>query len=445
LQDTLFSDSVLRPIRWDQFLATQLGQLYEAMPFEELAKHFPKVKDERGRKSWFSVAGALGLMVLKSYLGLSDAKLIERINTDWALQMFCGIQLKDNEQIRDKDIISRWRRFFGKHMNWEVFQGLLIEHWKPFIEQQHVLLMDATCFESHLRYPTDAKLVWECNEYVHRQINLICRVLKTRRPRNKYKEQHQKQLNYSRLRRKSHKKGRQRRRSLLYLLNKQLQQLESILDEFGREIKMPDRFYKQLRTVKKVYAQQKRHFDYPDEKVTDRIVSIHKDYIRPIVRGKENKRVEFGAKAHLVQLDGITLVDHLSFDAFNESTRLKLAVWNHRKHFGKCTQLGADQIYATNANRKYCTHNGIHTCFKRKGRASKNEDQAQSLRKVIASGRATVMEGSFGNQKNHYGLRKIYARTKATEIILILFGIWTADAVLIGKRKAKTNTAQRVA
>jgi len=203
LQSTLFSDSVLRPIRWAQFLNTELGQLYQAFPFEELAKHFPKAKDERGRKSWFSIAGGLGLMVLKNYLGLSDAKLIERVNTDWALQMFCGIQLKDNEQIRDKDIISRWRLFFGKHLSWEVFQALLIEYWKPFIEQQHVLLMDATCFESHLRFPTDAKLLWECNEYIYKQMNLICKTLKIRRPRNKYKAQHQKQLNYSRLRRKS--------------------------------------------------------------------------------------------------------------------------------------------------------------------------------------------------------------------------------------------------
>ena len=33
------------------------------------------------------------------------------------------------------------------------------------------------------------------------------------------------------------------------------------------------------------------------------------------------------------------------------------------------------------------------------------------------------MEGSFGTQKEHYGLRKIAARIKSTEIMLIFFGI----------------------
>lgn len=32
------------------------------------------------------------------------------------------------------------------------------------------------------------------------------------------------------------------------------------------------------------------------------------------------------------------------------------------------------------------------------------------------------MEGSFGTQKEHYGLKKIAARIKSTEILLIFFG-----------------------
>ena len=49
----------------------------------------------------------------------------------------------------------------------------------------------------------------------------------------------------------------------------------------------------------------------------DRIVSISQPYVRPIVRGKLNKPVEFGAKLSLSG-DGIAQVDHLRWDAFNE-------------------------------------------------------------------------------------------------------------------------------
>jgi len=63
----------------------------------------------------------------------------------------------------------------------------------------------------------------------------------------------------------------------------------------------------------------------------NRIVSINKPYIRPIVRGKEVKSVEFGAKVNKIQVDGISFIEHLSFDAFNEGTRLKSTIWKTQK------------------------------------------------------------------------------------------------------------------
>ncbi len=49
-------------------------------------------------------------------------------------------------------------------------------------------------------------------------------------------------------------------------------------------------------------------------------MSISKDYIRPIVRGKEIKKVEFGAKVNKIQIDGLSFIEYISFDAFNEGT-----------------------------------------------------------------------------------------------------------------------------
>ena len=46
------------------------------------------------------------------------------------------------------------------------------------------------------------------------------------------------------------------------------------------------------------------------------------------------------------------------------------------------------------------------------------------------------MEGSFGTQKEHYGLRKVAARIKSAEIMLIFFGIHTANVVNLAKREA---------
>ncbi len=51
-----------------------------------------------------------------------------------------------------------------------------------------------------------------------------------------------------------------------------------------------------MRNITTVYGQQHSKVYGEVEQIKDRIVSLSKPYIRPIVRGKETKAVEFGAK-----------------------------------------------------------------------------------------------------------------------------------------------------
>jgi len=120
----------------------------------------------------------------------------------------------------------------------------------------------------------------------------------------------------------------------------------------------------------------------------------------------------------------------LSFDAFNEGIRIPQCIDKQQRLFRKrVTHVAADRIYATNYNRKYCSKREITTSFVRKGRASKDEAQAQQMRNLLNKERSTRLEGSFGTEKQHYSLAKVKARTKKTEIIWIFFGIHTANAV----------------
>ena len=111
--------------------------------------------------------------------------------------------------------------------------------------------------------------------------------------------------------------------------------LGKILGEIRRQMRAhPDRELlnnKQLDmldTITKVYRQQNNHFKSGDsrESIPNRIVSVSKPYVRPIVRGKETKTVEFGAKCNNILIDGISFIEKLSFNAFNEGTRLKHCV-----------------------------------------------------------------------------------------------------------------------
>ena len=77
----------------------------------------------------------------------------------------------------------------------------------------------------------------------------------------------------------------------------------------------------------------------------------------------------------------------------------------------------------------------METSFTQKGRTGKNEVK-NATKRELARVRATAMEGSFGTQKEHYGLRKIAARIKSTEILLIFFGIHTANVVNLARRES---------
>lgn len=65
---------------------------------------------------------------------------------------------------------------------------------------------------------------------------------------------------------------------------------------------------------------------------------MSKPYVRPIVRGKETKSVEFGAKCNNILIDGISFIEKLSFNAFNEGTRLKHCVTLAQKLTGEAVK-----------------------------------------------------------------------------------------------------------
>ena len=258
------------------------------------------------------------------------------------------------------------------------------------------------------------------------------------RLRTKHNDIEKANLAYRKQRKHTHKQTRKMIMRLLALLGKILGEIRRQMRVYPDEELLNDKQLDMLETITRVYRLQKNHFKSGDsrESIPNRIVSLHKDYIRPIVRGKETKTVEFGAKCNNIQIDGISFIEKLSFNAFNEGTRLKHCVSLAEKLTGvPVKKIGGDQCYSGNDNRTFCKENGIETSFTQKGRTGKNEVK-NATKRELAKVRATAMEGSFGTQKEHYGLRKIAARIKSTEIMLIFFGIHTANVVHLARREA---------
>lgn len=416
-----------------RFLEGDLGKIYRAVPWDDLVAAFGLGEAGKGPRALFSGRGKLALMFLKHYGCCSDRRLMEQLNGNIDWQFFCGIYL-GSERLSNFKMISEIRCELAQKLDMDRVQRAFYGHWSPHMADRHSITMDATCYESHLRYPTNVKLLWECTEWLHGLLGKACKQVGEPVPRSRYLKWKKRYVSYSKMKRKTKKKKRALTRSLLLLVGKFSNGLDRLEAQYG--IVMAKDRYRRRATAKKIYGQQHAYF-YKGERPKNRIVSLDKDYIRPIVRGKETKAVEFGAKVNKFQVDGIGFVEHLSFDAFHEGNRFQDTVFAAQRLTRAKTRLaGADAIYATNRNRRFATRYGIRTDFKRKGRAGKDEKQRNQLAGAITKERASRLEGSFGKDKEHYHLKRIRARTRATEKLWIFFGIHTGNALEIGRRMA---------
>ena len=143
------------------FATSELGRLHALFPFSELAQQMHLHESSLGRKSYFSPEGKIALMVLKSYTNFSDSQLIEHLNGNIHYQLLCGVQIDPLHPLTNSKIVSAIRQELSDHLDIDSLQLILAAHWKPYLENIHVCMTYATCYESHLRFPTDVKLLWE--------------------------------------------------------------------------------------------------------------------------------------------------------------------------------------------------------------------------------------------------------------------------------------------
>ena len=430
----------------ETFKSSELGRVRSLLPLRELAVSLGLVESKttclrrvkRGRKSFFTPEGKVTLAFLKIYTGLSAPKLLESLNGNIHYQIFCGIRVSPENPLKNYKLIDSILLELSKKLKIQELQKVLADAWKPYMKNLDTVYTDASCYESLMRFPTDVKLLWECVERAYKMMCGISSYLGEHRMRTKYNDIEKANLAYRKQRKHTHKQTRKMIMRLLGLLGKILGEIRRQLRVHPDRELLNDKQLDMLDTITKVYRQQKNHFKSGDsrESIPNRIVSVNKPYVRPIVRGKETKTVEFGAKCNNILIDGISFIEKLSFNAFNEGTRLKHCVTLAQKLTGEAVKkIGGDQGYSGNDNRTFCKKNRIETSFAQKGMTCKNEVK-NATRRELARVRATVMEGSFGTQKEHYGLRKIAARIKSTEIMLIFFGIHTANVVNLARRES---------
>jgi hypothetical protein len=444
-----FSEFNFYELYRETFEKSELGRMKKILPLHEMAESFGLViksmVPKRGRKSYFTPEGKVALMFLKMKTQMSFPKLMEELNGNIHYQLFCDILIDPVHPLTNYKLLDDIAAELAGKLKIQELQNLLAEAWKPYMKNLDTMFTDATCYESEMRYPTDQKLLWEC---VEKGYDLMCkasRQLGIHRPRTKFLDVEKANLTYRKQRKHNKAQTRKITRRLLDLLGKILREMRKMAREHEAAKLFTDRERQTIDIITRAYRQQCNHFQSGDarESIPNRIVSVSKPYVRPIVRGKETKNVEFGAKCNNILVDGISFIEKLSFNAFNEGTRLEHCIKMHKRLFGvDAKKIGGDTSYAGTANRDLCKELKIQTSFVKRGKPFKEMNEKDFVRQELARVRATAMEGSFGTQKEHYSMRRIKARRKETEILYIFFGIHTANAALLAERLMERQQAE---
>ncbi len=385
---------------------------------------------------------ALGACIIQAEYGYSDEETALQIQENPYLQYFCGYPGYNDERLPfDPSLMVYFRKRLTPEIlgeiNEMIVQDAKARQGKGTAPQSDddddnsdggsgtggnsgTMIMDATCAPSNIRYPQDVSLLNEARENAEKLLDVLHDSSDGKKPRTYRKRARKDYLKYARCRKHTAKMTRKAIGKQLGYLRRDLSAIEHKLP-LGKALTA--RQLERLNTIRTIYEQQKYMYDHRTHSVPDRIVSVSQPFVRPIVRGKAGKPVEFGAKLDISVVDGWTRLEYCSFDAYNEAGNLKMMVERFREregHYPSC--ILADKIYRNRENLIFCKEHGIRLSGPALGRPKKGEtrDKAQDYRDECER---VEVERRFSLAKRKCGMGLVTAKLRETAAHAIAISI----------------------
>lgn len=388
----------------------------------------------------------LGALIIKHHESLSDEDTIESIKENLYMQFFLGLPSFKREAVFAPSLFVEIRKRLGLDY-WQEINDIIIKHNKPKSKNDSsedpfngsqsgtdepadekapqatnkgTVNIDATIVEQDIQYPTDLGILNESREKIEELIHVICSKTNQLKPRTYRIIARKKFLNVAKKKKRTHKEVRRAVGKQLNFVRRDLKHIESLLVGYEDLTEILNKHeLKYLQIVNEVYRQQKQMHSTRSHSVTHRIFSIHQPHVRPMVRGKAGSDVEFGSKIGVCVHDGLTYLDTLSWESYNETQDLKVSAENYRNRNGCYPEkINADQIYITRENRRWCVDRNILLNGKPLGRPGEQSKQRKKELKQAVSERNCV-EGKFGQAKRWYGMGNILAKLQTTSESMI--------------------------
>ena len=394
----------------------------QTIPWLEIEKRYAALFTNRKGNVAKPLRLALGACIIQAEYGYSDEETTLQIQENPYLQYFCGYLGYDDSKLPfDPSLMVYFRKRLTPEILGEINEMVLstVQKETPHEDDDDrgnggnrgTMIVDATCAPSNIRYPQDASLLNEARENAEKLLDELYDPADGKKPRTYRAQAHRDYLQFSRSRKKTAKKIRK-------AVGKQLRYLARNLATIDRKIALgrtlSQRKNHRLATVRTLYEQQKYMYDHRCHTVPDRIVSVSQPFLRPIVRGKAGKPVEFGAKLDISVVDGWTRLERFSFDAYNEAGNLAAMAERFREREGHYpSRILADKIYRNRENLRFCKERGIRLSGPALGRPKKNEVRNKTQDFLDECERVEV-ERRFSLAKRKCGLGLIMTKLRQT-------------------------------
>jgi transposase, IS5 family len=384
----------------------------------------------------------IGSLIIKHMCDLSDREVVQQIQENIYMQYFVGYSSFSDEEPFDPSLFVEFRKRLGieqiNAINEKILRmanqqteaaaekekdppappAAVMEESSPMpaaiapepvlITHQGKLIVDATACPQDISYPTDLNLLNDSREKAEELIDFLFNPkLHEKKPRTYRQKARKDYLKTAQKKRKTRSEIRNALRKQLCYLKRDIKSIYLLLDSYAI-IPFDRHQYKYFLVIQTLYDQQAKMYQQKTHSVEHRIVSIHQPHVRPIVRGKTNANVEFGAKIQVSLMGGYAFLEDLSWEAFNEGTRLMKTVEQYKARLGYYPkEVLVDKIYCTRDNRNKLKALKIALVAKPLGRPT-------AMKIHIRPGERNPIEGKFGQAKNAYGLNRIKARLQQT-------------------------------
>jgi hypothetical protein len=415
-------------------------KLSKLLPWEELITIYGKsLSTNKGR---YGIDGrlAVGSLIIKHRLNLSDREVISMIQENIYLQYFVGFHSFKKEPAFDSSLFVHLRKRLGSVAFDEMTQLIIStsedikRKKKKKTSPNNVLTdkreespkekpnkgklkIDATVADQMIEYPTDHGLLNKAREESEKLIDRLYKQTDlSQKPRTYRRNAREAYLSFSKMKKRSRKQVRKAVGKQLRYLSRNIGHIHKLLDLFDEnEFPLSKKEQKIFWVIQELYRQQEDMYREKKHSTKDRIVNIHQPYVRPIPRGKAKSQTEFGAKIGVSLVEGFSRITTLSWDAYSESKDLEKQVKDYNTLYGCYPEVVlADKAYLTRENRKYLRELKIRVTGTPPGRPTKNESYYEKAKKRKENNQRNHIEGKFGQAKNAYGLSKIRARRQDT-------------------------------